>query len=135
MAQAASALQQSGLAPYLLQQQYGAQLAQLQQTALLQSWAASGHHHQPASAFDAFSAMLTGFQAAASLPRQPTAGLPADAAAAAAAYSVRAAGKQCCNTFVFPWLLQLDQVLQLLVALLLVFMKSNQMGAHFMTCR
>lgn len=31
MAQAASALQQSGLAPYLLQQQYTAQLAQLQQ--------------------------------------------------------------------------------------------------------
>lgn len=30
-AQAATALQQSGLAPYLLQQQYNAQLAQLQQ--------------------------------------------------------------------------------------------------------
>jgi hypothetical protein len=95
MAQAASALQQSGLAPYLLQQQYGAQLAQLQQTALLQSWAAGGHHHHPASAYDAFSAMLTGFQAAAALPRQPAAGLPD--AAAAAAFPARAAGMHCCH--------------------------------------
>lgn len=85
MAQAASALQQSGLAPYLLQQQYGAQLAQLQQAALLQGW--GGGCTAAASAYDAFSAMLGGFQAAAALPgaaaAQPAAGLLPGAAAAA----------------------------------------------------
>ncbi len=42
MAQAASALQQSGLAPYLLQQQYNAQIVQLQQvcTPLSHPWLA-----------------------------------------------------------------------------------------------
>ncbi|CAL8463507.1 g3041 [Coccomyxa elongata] len=61
MAQAASALQQSGLAPYLLQQQYTAQLAQLQQAAMM-NWGG-----QKMSAFDMFNSLM-GLQAMAGQP-------------------------------------------------------------------
>lgn len=98
---AASAQQQlAGLAPYLqLQQQYGAQLAQLQQAALLQSWGgvAGGahHHHRHAAAaaqssFDVFNQLLLlqGQHAAAAAAAGP----------AAAAFPSTAAGVQ-----LLPW--------------------------------